>query len=149
MKGVSLVEVSDSRVDFSTRYFEGLEKSLGKAKVTTVMFNSENPEELVNFWGKVLGVEAHPHNASTEHIWLFPTAGENFKLGFQRVAKKSSDSQEIHIDVAVDDLNETEDLVKNLGGSHVQTSRTSSGFEWRILKDPQGNSFCIFKDSGH
>jgi predicted enzyme related to lactoylglutathione lyase len=122
---------------------------LGKAKVTTVMFNSENPEVLVNFWGKVLGVEAHPHNASTEHIWLFPTPGENFKLGFQRVAKKSSYSQEIHIDVAVDDLNETEDLVKNLGGSHVKTSRTSSGFEWRILKDPQGNSFCIFKDSGH
>ena len=117
--------------------------------MTTVMFNSENPEVLVNFWGKVLGVEAHPHNASTEHILLFPTAGENFKLGFQRVAKKSSDSQEIHIDVAVDDLNETEDLVKNLGGSHVKTSRTSSGFEWRILKDPQGNSFCIFKDSGH
>jgi predicted enzyme related to lactoylglutathione lyase len=122
---------------------------LGKAKVTTVMFNSENPEVLVGFWSKVLGVEAHPHNDSTEHIWLFPTPGENFKLGFQRVAKKSSDSQEIHIDVAVDDLNETEDLVKILGGSHVKTSRTSSGFEWRILKDPQGNSFCIFKDSGH
>ena len=122
---------------------------MGKAKVTTVMFNSENPEVLVNFWGKVLGVEAHPHNDSTEHIWLFPTPGENFKLGFQRVAKKFSDSQEIHIDVAVDDLNETEDLVKSLGGTHVKTSRTSSGFEWRILKDPQGNSFCIFKDSGH
>ena len=124
-------------------------KALGKAKVTTVMFNSENPEVLVGFWSKVLGVEAHPHNDSTEHIWLFPTPGENFKLGFQRVAKKSSDSQEIHIDVAVDDINETEDLVKSLGGSHVKTSRTSSGFEWRILKDPQGNSFCIFKDSGH
>ena len=122
---------------------------MGKAKVTTVMFNSENPEVLVNFWGKVLGVEAHPHNASTEHIWLLPTPGENFKIGFQRVAKKSSDSQEIHIDVAVDDLNETQDLVSSLGGSHVKTSRTSSGFEWRILKDPEGNSFCIFKDSGH
>ena len=122
---------------------------MGKAKVATVMFNSENPEVLVNFWSKVLGVEAHPHSDSTEHIWLFPTPGENFKLGFQRVAKKSADSQEIHIDVTVDDLNETEVLVKNLGGSHVNTSRTSSGFEWRILKDPQGNSFCIFKDAGH
>ncbi len=122
---------------------------MGKAKVTTVMFNSENPEVLVNFWSKVLGVEAHPHNDSTEHIWLFPTPGENFKLGFQRVAKKSSNSQEIHIDVEVEDLNETEDLVKIFGGSHVKTSRTSSGFEWRILKDPEGNSFCIFKDSGN
>ena len=65
------------------------------------------------------------------------------------MARKSADSQEIHIDVAVDDLNQTEDLVKNLGGSHGKTSRTSSGFEWRILKDTQGNSFCIFKDSGH
>lgn len=109
---------------------------MGKAKVTTVMFNSEKREVLVNFWSKVLGVEAHPHSDSTEHIWLFPTPGENFKLGFQRVAKRSANSQEIHIDVAVDDLNVTEDLVKNLGGSHVKTSVASSGFEWRILKDP-------------
>ena len=103
---------------------------MGKAKVTPVMFNSENPEVLVNFWSKALGVEAHPHSDSTEHIWLFPTPGENFKLGFQQIAKKSADSQEIHIDVAVDNLNETEDLVKNLGGTHVNTSRTSSGFAW-------------------
>lgn len=113
------------------------------------MFNSEKPEELVEFWTEVLGVQAHPHNQSTEHIWLFPTEGENFKLGFQRVVRKSSDAQEVHIDVAVEDLNETEELVKRLGGSHLKTSRTSSGFEWRILRDPQGNPFCIFKDSGH
>lgn len=122
---------------------------LPKARVTTVMFNSEKPEELVEFWTKVLGVQAHPHNQSTEHIWLFPTEGENFKLGFQRVARKSSDAQEVHIDVAVEDLNESEELVKKLGGSHLKTSRTSSGFEWRILRDPQGIPFCIFKDSGH
>jgi len=59
---------------------------MAKLRVATVMFNSENPEELVAFWTKVLGVPAHPHNESTEHIWLFPTPDENFKLGFQRVA---------------------------------------------------------------
>lgn len=120
-----------------------------RARITTVMLNSENPEELVGFWCKVLGVEAHPYDHSTEHIWLFPTSGESFKLGFQRVAKKSFDSQEIHIDVAVDDLEEAEMIVRQNGGSHVSTSRTSGGFEWRILKDPQGNSFCIFRDSVH
>jgi len=119
------------------------------ARVTTVMFNSENPEQLIDFWSNLLSVKAHPHNATTEHIWLFPTPGENFKLGFQRVQKKSTDSSEVHIDVAVDDLNEAEELVKRLGGSHVKTSRTGGGFEWRILKDPEGNQFCIFLDSGH
>jgi predicted enzyme related to lactoylglutathione lyase len=119
------------------------------ARVTTVMFNSENPEELVTFWCKLLGVEAHPHTQTTEQIWLFPTAGERFKLGFQRVARKLSQSQEVHIDVAVDDLDNMELLVRENGGSHVKTSRTRGGFEWRILKDPQGNSFCIFIDTGH
>ena len=120
-----------------------------KARVTTVMFNSENPEELVKFWCSLLGVEAHPHNESTEHIWLFPTEGENFKLGFQRVAKKSFESQEVHIDVAVENLDETEKSVKQSGGSHVKTTRLANGFEWRILKDPQGNAFCIFKEFDH
>jgi predicted enzyme related to lactoylglutathione lyase len=122
---------------------------MGKVRVATVMFNSENPEELVKFWCKVLGVKAHPHNESTEHIWLFPTEEENFKLGFQRVAKKSSQSQEVHIDISVDNLDETEMLVKKGGGSHFKTTRLTNGFEWRILKDPQGNAFCIFKEFGH
>ncbi len=119
---------------------------MAKLRVATVMFNSENPEELVAFWTKVLGVPAHPHNESTEHIWLFPTPGENFKLGFQRVAKRSSESQEVHIDIAVEDLDETEMLVKQSGGSHFKTTRLANGFEWRILQDPQGNTFCIFID---
>jgi predicted enzyme related to lactoylglutathione lyase len=126
-----------------------MEGRMARARITTVMFNSENPEELVEFWCKVLGVEAHPHDHSTEHIWLFPTPGESFKLGFQRVAKKLSESQEVHIDVAVDDLEEAEMIVRENGGSHLRTFRTSGGFEWRILKDPQGNSFCIFRDAGH
>lgn len=120
-----------------------------KARITTVMFNSENPEELVKFWRKVLGVDAHPHDKETEHIWLFPTPGEQFKLGFQRVVKRSSGSQEVHIDIAVDNLDETEELVKQSGGSHVKTTRLANGFEWRILKDPQGNAFCIFKEFDH
>ena len=36
-----------------------------RAQVTTVMFNSEKPEELVRFWSSILEVSAHPHTAET------------------------------------------------------------------------------------
>ena len=120
-----------------------------RARVTTVMFNSDKPEELVQFWSNFLDVKAHPHNASTEHIWLFPTEGDSFKLGFQRVTMRESHSNEVHIDVAVDDLDEAQRLAINLGGKHVKTNKVSNGFEWRVLEDPQGHHFCIFKDFGH
>ena len=117
-----------------------------KARVTTVMFNSENPEELVRFWSKLLSVEAHPHNEKTEHIWLFPQEPNGFKLGFQRVAKKNFPSHEVHIDIAVDDLDTCEKLVLELGGKHIKTTKLQNGFEWRVFEDPQANPFCIYLD---
>ena len=120
---------------------------MGKASVTTVVFNSKNPEVLVNSCARVLGFEAPPHSDATEHIWLFPTPGENINSCSQRTAK-NADSREEHFDVAVDDLNETEASVKSLGGNHVKISRTSSGFERRKLKNPQEDLSCISKDSG-
>lgn len=83
------------------------------------------------------------------HLVVLNPGRESIRLAFQRVTKKHSDSQELHFDVAVDDLQEAEMIVRQNGGSHVKTSRTSSGFEWRVLKDLQGNSFCIYKDSEH
>lgn len=115
-----------------------------KARVTTVMFNSEHPEELVNFWSTLLAVQAHPFNEHTEHIWLTPQEPNGFKLGFQRVSKKVYSSQETHIDIAVDDLDECQNLVLKLGGRHIKTTKLQNGFEWRVLEDPQSNPFCIY-----
>lgn len=116
------------------------------ARVTTVMFNSTKPEELVQFWCEILQVEAHPHNQATEHIWLFSQEPNGFKLGFQRVTEVVPHYSQVHIDVAVDDLDGVQDKVVSLGGAHVKTTRLKNGFEWRVLTDPQGNQFCIFPE---
>ena len=117
-----------------------------RAQIATVMLNSEEPEKLVEFWSKILAVSAHPHDAQTEHIWLFPQREGGVKLGFQRVAKRVSSTHELHLDIAVDDLDETEQLVIESGGRHIKTTKLGSGFEWRILEDRDGNQFCIFPD---
>lgn len=117
-----------------------------KARITTVMFNSTKPEELVKFWCEILQVEAHPHNEKTEHIWLFSQDPNGFKLGFQRVAEVTPHNSQVHIDVAVDDLDTVQNLVLSLGGTHIKTTKLKNGFEWRVLADPQGNHFCIFPE---
>ena len=119
-----------------------------RLRITTVMFNSENPEVLVKFWSRLLQVEAHPHNEKTEHIWLFPQEENGIKLGFQRVAKKHHSESEIHIDIAVDDLDHWEGEVLRLGGSVQARTKLDMGFEWRVLRDPQENAFCIFVPFG-
>lgn len=108
------------------------------------MFNSERPEELVEFWSKLLEVQAHPHTDATEHIWLFPQEVGGLKLGFQRVQSKRSGSSETHIDLAVKDLDEVEARVISLGGALLSRTRLTNGFEWRVLTDPQENQFCIY-----
>ena len=104
-----------------------------KVQVTTVMFNSENPEELVRFWSSLLEVDAHPHNERTEHIWLMPQEPGGFKLGFQRVTKKSDAPAEIHIDLAVEDLDAVEARAVSLGAKVIKRTKLEMGFEWRVL----------------
>ena len=116
-----------------------------RAQVTTVMFNSEKPEQLVRFWSSILEVSAHPHTAETEHIWLMPQEPNGFKLGFQRVAKKLNTNAEVHLDIAVHDLDEIEKQVLELGGKVIQRTKLDNGFEWRVLHDPQDNPFCIYQ----
>ncbi len=119
-----------------------------RIQITTVMFNSERPEELVKFWSEFLDVQAHPHNEKTEHIWLLPQEPNGIKLGFQRVAKKYHQDTEIHIDIAVDDLDLIEAKAVSLGARVISRTRLDFGFEWRIINDPQGNPFCIYVPFG-
>lgn len=60
---------------------------------------------------------------------------------FNKVEEVKSTKNRVHLDLMNPDLSAVEDLI-NLGATVV--SRTDWGFHgWTVVKDPEGNEFCV------
>jgi predicted enzyme related to lactoylglutathione lyase len=111
-------------------------------RIVTVIINSERPDRLVEFWRAFFQTEVQFSEAGI--TWLKSTGEGGVNVGIQQVEQKLGGHTEIHLDIAVDDLDGSQAVVEELGGSLVTVNRLGNGFEWRVMHDPDGNEFCIF-----
>lgn len=113
-------------------------------RIRTVIVNTTRPPELAAFWSALLGVDVAVDDPTAGIIWLRPDTEGGTNLGFQRVDHPRSGRTETHVDVAVDDLDDAQRRIEQLGGRVVSINRLADGFEWRVVTDLDGNEFCIF-----
>lgn len=110
----------------------------------SIVLNATDRESLVKFWRGVLDVGVLSIDEGLGITWLQPDTDFGIRLGIQAVQERNHHKPQLHLDVAVDDLeNSTADLLK-LGATIVATHHTSGGLPWRVLADPEGNEFCIY-----
>ena len=132
------------------------------ARLNNITFACEEPIKLVEFWRAALGYEhievpaeiQEEVDGTIERGELDPTGwsmlvnpeGGGPRLLFLRRPKTPTDHIPIHLDLGAEDPeNELERLV-GLGASVVERKSHSIGrFEehWVVLKDPEGNGFCL------
>lgn len=111
-----------------------------RTHVHAVMINTADPHRLAHFWGSLLGVEIGTDLG--DYIWLRSTHKGGVSMAFQKVTRPLAGHSETHVDLSVDDLDDAQRLIEELGGALV--ARHAIGdFTWRIMHDPDGNEFCI------
>ena len=67
-------------------------------------------------------------------------------LVFQRVAEPTPGKARVHVDVHTDDLDGATGRAESLGAQRVEDV-SEHGMSWRVMRDPEGNPFCI--SGGH
>ena len=111
-----------------------------------VTVDTSNPRELATFWQKVLEVgveeESGESPAGPRYVMLDAAEGERTSLVFQWVPEEKQTKNRLHVDVSVDDLEATTELVTSLGGSQV-ADYDEPDYRWRVMLDPHGNEFCL------
>jgi catechol 2,3-dioxygenase-like lactoylglutathione lyase family enzyme len=106
-----------------------------------VTIDCANPRKLAEFWTEALGATVGGDYGGE---FIFLTLGDEDRpyLGLQRVAEERAGKNRVHIDFRTDDrAGEVERLVK-LGASTVE-EHSVPGLTWTVLKDPEGNEFCV------
>lgn len=91
------------------------------------------------FWGALL--EQEPGPVRHEGGWL--TVGELPGGGWlilQKVPEKKTDKIRMHLDLIVNDVDESILEIVELGGRQISEPRRGGGV---TMADPEGNEFCI------
>ncbi|MCP2244438.1 VOC family protein [Lentzea aerocolonigenes] len=109
-----------------------------------VVIDCPEPAVVAEFYVKVLGGEI----VDPTPQWMTMRTPSGMRVSFQQVDDYSPPQwpgqehpQQIHLDVMVTDLDESEPLVLALGAKLLQGSEKSTGF--RVYADPAGHPFCL------
>ncbi|MFF2846052.1 VOC family protein [Streptomyces sp. NPDC058001] len=121
-----------------------------RMKLTAITLDCVDPEALAAFYQEATGFEPHP---KSDGDFAGLTRGDGLLIGFQRVDDyraprwpEQTVPQQIHLDFAVDDLDEAEALLLELGASKPEYQPNEG--RWRVLIDPAGHPFCLTLSRG-
>ena len=112
------------------------------AKLAMFTIDCADPAGLAAFYSELLGMEV----AHSEDDYAMLT-GDGPALGFGRVDgyeapgwPNEHGSKQYHLDLAVDDIAESEATAIGLGATLADPQ---PGETWRVLLDPAGHPFCL------
>ena len=125
--------------------------------IGNVTFSCAEPIPLGHFWAAALGwpdepidpsfvqqlIDAGMDERERESFYVTreaPTSRPRFL--FQRREKSRPESYPIHLDFRTDDREAEVERLQNEGASVVETKRDSER-TWTVMRDPEGNPFCV------
>jgi catechol 2,3-dioxygenase-like lactoylglutathione lyase family enzyme len=116
-------------------------------KLTAITLDCPDPRALADFYQQATGLDIH---AKSGDDFFGLTGKGSLFIGLQRVDDYRAPTwpdqrvpQQLHLDFAVDDLDEAEALVLGLGATKPETQ--PGGDRWRVFVDPAGHPFCLTK----
>ena len=131
------------------------------ARIGNITFACENPIPLSEFWAAATGyvpMEVPPEIEEwaqrliaegkldpTGWARLVPPPGrEGPHLLFQRRPKSSPEHIPIHLDLNAEDREAEVKRLVGLGATVVETKTSDTfGETWTVMRDPEGNGFCV------
>lgn len=107
--------------------------------VAAVAFDAADPPTVARFWAALLGgaVEVDPEGDAT----VRPPSGP--ALDFFRVPEGKEVKNRLHLDLHSTDYDAAVEQALALGATRADD--VYAGGEWQVLRDPEGNEFCILR----
>jgi predicted enzyme related to lactoylglutathione lyase len=116
--------------------------------IDAITVDCADPVGLARFWAGVFGTEiASIDGEDARYVDLVPTPPVPI-IRLQRVDEPKTVKNRVHLDVAVDDIDAATEAIERLGGRRVdQEIRTEFSYAWRVVADPEGNEFCLVRQT--
>jgi predicted enzyme related to lactoylglutathione lyase len=128
------------------------------ARIGNITFAAEDPAGLAEFWAAALGYVIQEAPADFMEAWIaagrdpsgaaaaVDPSGTGPRLFFNKISKTPTTSIPIHLDLTAEDREAEVERLVGLGATVAETkTRTTGSYTeiWTVMKDPEGNSFCV------
>ena len=102
-----------------------------------VCLDAADPPALAGFWASLLGGEMSVDGEGDASV----TLSTGPRLDFLRVPEVKTLKNRLHLDIAVTDVGLATSEALALGASLA--GDVYDGGHWQVLRDPEGNEFCL------
>ena len=107
-----------------------------------ITIDCADPRSLAEFWTKALDLEV-AFDAEGWFVQLRSAADPTQPaLGLQKVPEERSGKNRVHIDFSTDDREAEIERLVGLGATRGD-DHSAPGLTWTVLRDPEGNVFCV------
>ena len=113
-------------------------------RLRSVVVDTPDPRKLAEFYAEVLGATV----VSDQPNWVAIADKDGRRVAFQTAPEYQPPrfpdphgSQQMHLDIAVDDVDKAEQQVLALGATRVLDAEEDDQF--RVFRDPAGHTFCL------
>ena len=111
--------------------------------VEAITFDCADPRRLAEFWAAVTGFQVQSESKSAGNKAGIKSDIPEFpRLLFIRVPEGKTVKNRIHLDLQADDMEAEVARLAELGASVVEGHKRPD-HTWTVLRDPEGNEFCV------
>jgi catechol 2,3-dioxygenase-like lactoylglutathione lyase family enzyme len=126
----------------------GRPPGVGDLHLATVVVNVQNMERAVSFWCAALGYQPREETWDPGFMMLVDPEGSHLPVSLQKADEPPREPVRLHLDLYTDDQAGHVARLVGLGATHVEDWPYPGDADFVVLRDPEGNEFCVIDHAG-
>jgi catechol 2,3-dioxygenase-like lactoylglutathione lyase family enzyme len=118
-------------------------REIGDLHLATVVVNVRDMDRGVRFWCEALGYRPREPDSDPEFMMLVDPAGRGLPVSLQLTDKPQDGPVRVHLDLYTREQQRHVDRLVGLGAERVRDWPYPDGAAFIVLRDPDGNEFCV------
>jgi catechol 2,3-dioxygenase-like lactoylglutathione lyase family enzyme len=119
------------------------QQGVGDLHLATVVVNVQDMDRAVSFWCAALGYERREPTTDPEFTMLVDPAGSRLPVSLQKADGPPAEPVRLHLDLYTDEQSRHVERLVSLGATRVEDWPYPEDADFVVLRDPDGNEFCI------
>ncbi|HET7385755.1 MAG TPA: VOC family protein [Nocardioidaceae bacterium] len=117
------------------------------SRIMNTCIDCADPYSLAEFWSQVLDIPMDPDDSPEDEETGFEL-GDGRALLFLKVPEPKTVKNRLHVCLEPRGARDAEvQRLLDLGASMADDRRNADGTGWAVLRDPEGNEFCVLRSA--
>jgi catechol 2,3-dioxygenase-like lactoylglutathione lyase family enzyme len=117
--------------------------TVGDLRLATVVVNVQDMERAVTFWEAALGYERREAAWDPRFMMLVDPQGRRLPVSLQITDTEPQEPVRLHLDLYTDEQERQVQRLVQLGATVVDEWPYPEDADFVVLRDPDGNEFCV------